>query len=228
MHFTRSMKPLLVLCALTATAAAQPAEIVLSVPPGPVIIVVVPGAASAPPATAVAQPPIAPFAPPGAGRPVGSHRSKARARRRAAIGVNPVGWLMNTYGASAWLALGEHSAVRIDGTVFSWGDQYESYEAELTLPLYPVRTFQGPFLEPGLSLRRTRGNPFVSTLEDPPSLPSARQLRGATLMFGWHWLLGERAHVAAAFGFAVLDESGARDEERESIANGYLRMGVTF
>lgn len=174
-----------------------------------------------------------PFKPPAAAPARAVSRKKQAARRPSgAIGVNPVGWLMETYGASAWFALGEHSALRVDGTVFSWETGYESYEAELTLPLYLVRAFEGPFIEPGFSLRRTRGAPFTSDLEfdefGGADTPRQRRLKGPTLLVGWHWLLGERAHIAAAFGFAVLDESGARYQERESIANGYLRMGVTF
>lgn len=138
---------------------------------------------------------------------------------------------MRTYGASAWLALGERSALRFDGTVFAWDDSYQSYEAELTLPLYFVRALQGPFVEPGLSLRRTRGTPFVSNLQvDELEAPRGRwrHLRGPTVLVGWHWRLGERAHVAAAFGFAVLGASGGPADERVSTPNGYLRVGRTF
>ncbi len=179
----------------------------------------------------VATPP--PFKPPAAApaRAV-SRKKKAVRRPSGAIGVNPIGWLMETYGASAWLALGEHSALRVDGTVFSWETGYESYEAELTLPLYLVRAFEGPFIEPGVSLRRTRGTPFMSDLEfdalGGADAPRQRRLKGPTLLFGWHWLLGERAHLAAAFGVALLEDSDARYDGRESTTNGYLRLGVTF
>lgn len=241
------MKSLAVLCALTSVAAAQPAEVVQPVPPGPLVIRIVPGygPASCGP---VAQPPFAPpgappgapsgaspFAPPGAS-PAHAPRQKKRARtpRRpsGALGVNPVGWLMDTYGASAWFALGDHSAVRIDGTLFSWEIGYESYEAEVTVPLYPLRTFRGPFVEPGFSLRRTRGYPFTSDLEfdsiEGSQEPRQRHLKGPTLLFGWHWLLGDRAHAAAAIGVAILEDSRARYDARESTTNGYLRLGVTF
>jgi hypothetical protein len=152
--------------------------------------------------------------------------------RTVSLGVNPLGWMMGFYGISATVALSEHTALRADGTYIRLRDDYQSYEFELGLPIYLVDRFDGLFIEPGLSLRRSRGSAFVSTLENPP--PRYRDqpvshLRGANLLVGWHWMSDSGVNLAVAAGLAFLTEvDEMHDETVEPVANGYLRLGFAL
>ena len=240
------MKALFILCVLCSLAHAQPGtpsseapaaplEVVVETPAAqPIVIVIVPraaGGAAAPSA-----------APPGSATAAGAapgQTPRRRARRppaqeplqdhTATIGVNPLGWVAGFYGLSASLALSGHTALRADATYVRIHDHYESYELELGLPIYPLRRFRGPFIEPGLAVRQSRGGIFVDSLVDPPpgysELP-AEHLRGANLLFGWHWMSDNGVNLAIAAGFALLYE--AADDDFDPTPNGYVRLGYAF
>ncbi|MBK7539997.1 MAG: hypothetical protein IPI49_32515 [Myxococcales bacterium] len=140
------------------------------------------------------------------------------------LGVNPLAWMIGFYGMSATVALSRHTALRADGTYVRLRDDFESYEFELGMPIYPLAPFHGPFIEPGVSLRRSRGSAFVNGLEDPPPRYSDRpvsHLRGATFLFGWHWMTDSGVNLAVAAGVALLSKVPS---ERARGAPGQLQV----
>jgi hypothetical protein len=122
------------------------------------------------------------------------------------IASNPVGWLVEFWGLSVSAKV--HNNVALRGDINSFPDG--GYEFGVSAPIYFKRTFQGPFLEPGLVSRNFDGNcGSCGTV-------------GPEVMFGWHWMFDSGLNVAMALGaLRGMDDSGAEP-------TGYFRIGYAL
>lgn len=188
--------------------------------PGPTVIIVEPGAPlPGPPPTAAASP--APQNEPwnnvshinGTPVPVGQRNDYLYQFRRTNISANPVAWAFDVYGFSIAVAVSNNVAIHGDITFYGndWGDAGAT-ELSIGAPIYFRRTFQGPFLEPGVLSRDwesgSQAGPFA--------------------LLGWHWMYESGLNLAVAFG-AGRDVTGDDEySDSEPFPAGYLRVGYAF
>lgn len=151
-------------------------------------------------------------------------------KRKLNISTNPIGWMFGFYGVSASYALSNNIAIRGDVNVFSL-DGTKGYEYGISLPIYFKRTYQGPFLEPGI-IARGFSNTYDSSCYDCSSYDSNDDsMVGPEILFGWHWSFDSGLNVAAAFGAArnmnaKMDQYGSTTDEVTPA--GYFRIGYAF
>jgi hypothetical protein len=124
------------------------------------------------------------------------------------IASNPIGWLFEIYGASVSIKV--HKNVALRGDINAFPDS--GHEIGVSAPIYFKRTFQGPFLEPGLVSRNVQGD-----------CDGCSTSVGPEVMIGWHWMFDSGLNVAAALG-------ALRDMNSDSKAEptGYFRVGYAF
>ncbi len=126
--------------------------------------------------------------------------------RILAVAVDPLGFINGQYGASLARRLNDHAALRIDGQFVR---NLEGVEASSTwrigvsLPLYLNKTFQGPFIEPGIAashqLIGIGAYPFPQ--DAPPAFHGVRDYAaGPEIFVGWQRLFENGLHIAAAIG----------------------------
>ena len=123
------------------------------------------------------------------------------------IASNPVGWMFELVGVSVSIKVHKNVALRADINSFPGG----GHEVGVSAPIYFKRTFQGPFLEPGLASRQLDDNcDSCGTV-------------GPEVMFGWHWMFDSGLNVAMAIGAlrGMDGDSGAEP-------TGYFRIGYAF
>jgi len=73
------------------------------------------------------------------------------------ISANPIGMLFGLYGVSLAVAVHPNIAIRGDVNLYDVGNS-SGHEVGISVPIYFKRTFQGPFLEPGIVTRNLRDN----------------------------------------------------------------------
>jgi hypothetical protein len=122
------------------------------------------------------------------------------------IASNPIGWMFELYGLSVSVKVHKNIALRGDINSFPDG----GHEIGVSAPIYFKRTFQGPFLEPGLVSRQLDDN-----CESCGSV-------GPEVMFGWHWMFDSGLNVAMALG-ALRRMDGDSAEP-----TGYFRIGYAL
>jgi hypothetical protein len=123
------------------------------------------------------------------------------------IASNPIGWLVEFWGLSVSIKV--HKNVALRGDVNSFPDG--GHEVGVSAPIYFKRTFQGPFLEPGIVSRQ-----FDNNCDSCATV-------GPEVMFGWHWMFDSGLNVAMALG-ALRGMDGDSDAE----PTGYFRIGYAF
>jgi hypothetical protein len=221
-------------------------------------------AAPAEPATTPAEAaPSAPVPAPAPGkrpwvRP-GTPQGPAVVELPVAAGVSsPTGWPYGTFGASLYVGIGRHVAVRGN---LAWYESNESFlegvasaasggevpsysgslrDAGVAGIWYPRRLWSGPMLEAGV-LQRVRDTGYQAEFEDGIKTKSTTWAGRA--MVGWSWLIGRHVFVAIAMGVSAGRETGeetiipedftkmpsTRPIQRMQIdGEAYLRIGVAL
>lgn len=207
----------LLVAAAAPLASAQPGAQQPLQPPAPTVIIVEPGAPVPGPAPASPAPQNEPWHNVshinGTPVPVGQRNDYLYAFRRTNLSVNPVAWMFEIYGLSATVALSENVAIHGDITIYGFEDG--AMELSVGLPIYLRRTFQGPFLEPGMITRRYNDKDDDDT--------------GPQVLLGWHWMYESGLNLAIAFG-AGRDLSKDSDGYSDStpFPGGYVRIGYAF
>ena len=182
-------------------------------------------------------------------------RSDATAEApRFAVAVNgPHSWASGAVGASVYMRLGDHVALRGNFASYEYasvreiigvfaGDGGTGYGGRL-LDLgvgamwFPRRAWHGPFIEAGL-LRRARDTSLQPDLDDSTDTRSTEYAGRA--MVGWSWLVGERVVIAVAAGLSAGRETGSvtvaryempmttRLDRGQVDGETYLRFGFAF
>jgi hypothetical protein len=178
---------------------------------------------------------------------------------RFALAVNaPLGWTIHSFAASAYVRLDEHWAVR--GNLASYrngaplgaaigdlrGDGGTGYggtifDVGIAVVWYPRRMWDGFLFEAG-AFRRDR-DVYVWPEFENKTFTRSTEYAGRVL-FGWSWLIRERAFIAIAAGLSAGPESGnstytpdtpdrmptttQRVQRMRSEGEGYIRIGVVF
>jgi len=132
------------------------------------------------------------------------------------ISTNPIGWMFGFYGVSVAHAVHPNVALRGDVNWFSF-DNTNGYEVGVSAPIYFRRTFQGPFLEPGLMVRNTGTCSGCSMHADS---------MGPEVMFGWHWSFDSGLNVAMAFG--AMRNMNTSSSSIKAEPAGYFRIGYAM
>jgi hypothetical protein len=198
-----------------------------------------------------------------AGNPISASASPKEStevpQARFAIGVNsPLGWLVGSFGASAYVRLGDHFAARanvarfrnagpgglLGATATAFVDGETGYKGRLFDVgiggvWYPRRPWDGFLLELGV-LRRDR-HTYVWPEFEPQVATQTTTYAGRALV-GWSWLIGQHMFIAVAAGVSSGRETGHEistdDYSRTTMTRavdhqrlggeGYLRIGVAF
>ena len=159
---------------------------------------------------------------------VGEHNEYYYDFKRFNVAANPLGAIAGIYGVSASYGVTSNVALHADINVYSniFDSDASGYEIGIGAPLYLRRTYQGPFVEPGIILRKF----------------GTGDIRGETLgpqvLLGWHSSWDSGFNVSYAFGlgrdFMTGSDSEYHDSESgdkkdtELFANGYFRIGYAF
>jgi hypothetical protein len=176
---------------------------------------------------------------------------------RFAIAVNgPHGWAIGSLGASAYVRLGDHFAVRGNvaayrdtgpvGEVFAGfsGDDGTGYggsifDVGIAGVWYPRRAWDGLLVEAGV-LRRAR-DVYVWPEFQEKTLTRSTEYGGRALI-GWSWLIHEHLFIAIAVGLSKGRESGhdttmvtsrspmitSTLDRWQTEGEGYMRIGWVF
>ena len=229
-----------------APAPAAPAtagQPVVVVSPGPVVVTQ-PAAAPAAPSAVPAAPAATVARPPqthdwndlnhinGQLVKVGETNDYVKTYRRTSISTNPVGWILGSYGVSVSYGLNNNIAIR--GDVGYLDDYLEEgttgFSAEVGLPIYLRRTYQGPFIEPGFAIKVLKDEDVVYYSGGSPSgsstETSTETVAGPQVLAGWQWTWDSGFNLAVAAG---VGRNWSSDDEFEKIfPNGYFRVGYAF
>jgi len=148
--------------------------------------------------------------------------------RKTNISANPFGPFFGLYDVSA--AYGMSQNVAIAGSIGGYSKPNSSstmFQFTASAPIYLRRTFDGPFLEPGIIYR--------STSSGSDGYMSSRTWAGPELLFGWHWNFDSGLNISWAVGVAKhmsdndTDSSGYDyNESDKTDVNGYFRFGYNF
>lgn len=205
----------LLVAAVAPLASAQPGAQPPPGPPAPTVIIVEPGAPLPGPPPATAAPQNEPWHNVshvnGMPVPVGQRNDYLYTFRRTNISANPVAWMFEVYGLSAAVAVSNNVAIRGDITYYGWGDG--ATEVSVGVPIYFRRTYQGPFLEPGVMSRRYDNGDET----------------GPQVLLGWHWMYESGLNLAVAFGAGrdfSKDTDGYSDDT--PFPSGYIRIGYAY
>jgi hypothetical protein len=152
--------------------------------------------------------------------PVGEHNLYTYEFPRWNLSLNPVGWVLGSFGASVSYGFHDNVAARLDVNYFNQVDGNEKgIELGAGLPIYFRRTYQGVFLEPGVIYRRG------TDAEMPGAAPVTTM--GPQVLLGWHWMWDSGLNVAAAIGLGR-NFSATSSTEAKVFGNAYLRFGYAF
>ncbi len=222
------------------TTVVSATNTVVVVTPNQPTVVGGPGAVA--PAPVVAAPSAAPIAAgPGAidpdvsqinGHPVpvGTHNEYRYSFRKTNIAVNPIGWMIGIYGVSASHALSNNIAIRGDVTAYvdAFGDSGESgVEVGLSAPIYLRRTYQGPFVEPGILVRSMNDNNCYDAYSSSSGCGSTASQMGPQILVGYHVSYDSGFNMAAAFG-VQRDLNASSEYGDDILPAGYFRVGYAF
>lgn len=164
--------------------------------------------------------------------PVGTHNEYHYSFRKTLIAANPIGWLMGVYGVSVSHALTTNIAVRGDVTAFinPFGeDGNNALEFGISAPIYLRRTYQGPFIEPGLAVRTytadTCGDYYSSA---PPACTTTTESQtGPQVLVGYHVSYDSGFSMAVAFGIQR-NLTTTSEYDDGILPAGYFRVGYAF
>jgi hypothetical protein len=171
---------------------------------------------------------------------------------RFAFGLNaPVGWLLGSFGASGYVRIGGHFAVRANIAALTDGEVIGEFIPEAghrgTITdygiggvWYPRRTWDGALIEFGALLRARN----TSTVDADPEVTTRSTTYAGRALIGWSWLIRSSVFVAFAVGGSWGRESGRTTSVDKHVdemmpmtsplrrnrfaAESYLRFGVVF
>lgn len=164
--------------------------------------------------------------------PVGTHNEYRYSFRKTNIAVNPIGWMIGIYGVSASHALSNNIAIRGDVTAYvdAFGDSGESgIEVGLSAPIYLRRTYQGPFIEPGILVRSMNNNNCYDAYSSSSSSSCGNTVSqmGPQILVGYHVSYDSGFNMAAAFGIQR-DLNASSEYGDDVLPAGYFRVGYAF
>lgn len=150
--------------------------------------------------------------------PVGERNDYLREFRRTNLSINPIGLMMGFYSISGSFAVSDNIAIRGDLSVVDLDDDDDDFtEVGIGAPIYLRRTYQGPFIEPGVIVREWADGDST---------------QGPQVLFGWHWTFESGLNASMALGagrdFNKDEDSDGYDDESEQFVNGYFRVGYAF
>jgi hypothetical protein len=151
--------------------------------------------------------------------------------RRTNISANPFGPFFGLYDAAVSYGVNQNLAISgsLGGYSKSSGSDTTMFQFTASAPIYLRRTFDGPFLEPGIIYRTTTNNySYDGTM-------SSRTWAGPELLFGWHWNFDSGLNISWAAGVAKhMSDSDTStngydyNESDKTDFNGYFRFGYNF
>jgi len=164
---------------------------------------------------------------------VGESNDYLKTFRKTVIASNPVGWIAGFYGLSVSHAVSNHVAVRGDVNYINpVADEHtELWEAGVGVPLYLKRTYQGPFLEPGLIVRASSKQAYSDAYGNSSPGQETEVTGGPQMLFGWQmtWDSGFSVAAAAGIGRNLAHDDDEYDyDDDEVFFNGYFRVGYAF
>lgn len=144
------------------------------------------------------------------------------------IATDPLGLVRDRYALSTSVAVGAHAAVRGDAIVGTEPDPngHTFAQGSVSMQLFVDRTFHGPYLEPGLLVRRMPGFDYGPDGTGPARDDDNYRIEPEVLI-GWQWLYHDRFSLAAAAGVArkpSFDVPGELPYGMET----YVRIGYAF
>jgi hypothetical protein len=147
---------------------------------------------------------------------VGEHNEYYYEYKRWNVSTNPLGLIYGVYGLSISYGISDNVALRGDVNYVSLvGDDDDTgYEVGVGAPIYLRRTYQGPFIEPGIISRGMSGNDYTEF--------------GPQVLVGWHWTWDSGLNMAVAAGVGRNWASDGNNHGDELFANGYFRVGYAF
>ena len=151
---------------------------------------------------------------------VGDAHSYRHSYPRWNVSTNPLGYFLNSFGASLSYAPAANVAVRADASYFD-DDLRNGLELGLSAPVYFRKVYSGFFLEPGVTLK---------ALEAEADGASATVV-GPQLLLGWHWYWDSRLNVALAAGLGRNWNDSTHEAFRDYsdvFGTAYLRFGYAF
>jgi hypothetical protein len=159
--------------------------------------------------------------------------------RKTSVATNPIGWIAGFYGVSVSHALSDNIAIRGDVNYINpiEDESTELWEVGVGMPLYLKRTFQGPFLEPGVIVRSSRETEYDGYVDSAGNWHERNReytetTAGPQVLFGWHWTWdsGFNLAMAAGAGRNITESSNedSYDGDEELFVNGYFRVGYAF
>lgn len=123
--------------------------------------------------------------------------------RVLAVSVDPIGLVTGHYGVSIARRLGDHSAVRFDAQFtrdLEGVNDSATWRIGVSIPIYLNKTFQGPFIEPGLAAASWLVGFGRSPTSESPWHGLHDQTAGPQIFVGWQRLFDNGLHIAAAVG----------------------------
>jgi len=153
--------------------------------------------------------------------------------RKDNISANPFGPFWGYYDAAYSHAINQNLAFTGSIAGYSKSEDYDSsyshtmLQLTASLPIYLRRTFDGPFMEPGIIYR--------SSQSGSSGYMDTNTWAGPELLFGWQWNFDSGLNIAWAFGPAkhMTDNTTSSDGYYSSSSdkvdyNGYFRFGYNF
>lgn len=132
------------------------------------------------------------------------------------LSANPIGMMFGLYGVSLAVSVHPNIAIRGDANLYRVGNG-SGHEFGVSAPIYFRRTFQGPFLEPGIVTRDLNEN-----------CDSCSASTGPEVLFGWHWMFDSGLNVAMALGALRNMNSNSSSSSIKAEPTGYFRVGYAF
>ena len=153
--------------------------------------------------------------------------------KKSNISANPFGPFWGYYDAAYSYGINQNLAITASISGYSKSDSYDaSYshtmlQVTASMPIYLRRTFDGPFMEPGLIYR-------TSSTGSSDSMDTQSWV-GPELLFGWHWNFDSGLNISWAVGPAKhmsdnnTNSQGYYDTSSDKVDfNGYFRFGYNF
>jgi hypothetical protein len=165
--------------------------------------------------------------------PVGERNRYLYDFKKTNLQVNPIGPFFGYYEAAVSHALSSNIALSVEVALMNEDNSNETaLQVAASLPIYFKRTFDGPFLEPGLVVRNESVN--NDDYCDDCAQPGSSTFVQVEMMVGWTWMFDSGLNMSAAIGVAkrVGNTNNPDDYDDEGDNNvspaGYFRVGYAF
>jgi hypothetical protein len=152
--------------------------------------------------------------------PVGERNRYLYKYKHTNLQVNPFGLVIGFYDVAASRALTPNLALSVELSMVHFNGD-DAGQVAASLPIYFKRTFNGPYLEPGLVIR----NESFGCGDCGYSSSTAVQLE---MMFGWSWMFDSGLNLSAALGLTRTLNQDSYDLGDSIGPAGYFRVGYAF